>query len=74
MPDWQVREVTMYYTVDLIYAFIAGLLLGAGVVYWFATRLFHEVRKETRQWRKDAIAAKQDATFWQNAYSKEMTK
>ena len=64
----------MYYTVDLVYAGIAGFLLGAGIIFYIAERLLREVRNESRQWRKDAIAAKSDASFWQQAYAKDANK
>ena len=60
--------------VDVIYALIAGFGLGFVIMYYIATNLLNDVNAQLRLWRKEAIAAKSDATFWQTQHSKELTK
>jgi len=52
MSNWQVREVQM---IDTIYTFLAGFLLGFGIMYYIAANLLGQTRKEIRYWRKQAI-------------------
>jgi hypothetical protein len=69
MPNWQVREVTMFHT----YAFFAlGFISGVIVILSWAQRIADEKNKELRQWRKEALAAQADALYWQKQYSKDV--
>jgi hypothetical protein len=58
--------------IDKIYLFLAGFGLGFVIMYYIATNLLHDVNAQVRQWRKEAIAAKSDAAFWQTQYSKDL--
>jgi hypothetical protein len=41
--------------IDTIYTFLAGFLLGFGIMYYIAANLLGQTRKEIRYWRKQAI-------------------
>jgi len=57
--------------IDKIYLFLAGFGLGFAIMYYIASNLLSDVNAQLRLWRKEAISAKSDATFWQTQYSKD---
>ena len=60
--------------IDQIYLFLAGFGLGFVIMFYIASSLLNDVNSQLRIWRKEAISAKSDATFWQTQYSKDLTK
>jgi hypothetical protein len=58
--------------IDKIYLFLAGFGLGVAIMYYIASNLLNDVSAQVRLWRKEAIAAKADAAFWQTQYSKDL--
>lgn len=56
---------------DIIYALITGFFGGFGVMLYIAQRLLSDEQSNTRQWRKEAIAAKQNADWWQTQYGRD---
>lgn len=57
----------------LMFFFIGfATCFAIGSILWMAWAEDYEA--QIRAWRKDAIAAKSDATFWQNAYAKDANK
>lgn len=61
----------MYYPADLGLVFIMGFITGFVVMLYIAQKLLIEQQKETRQWRKEAIAASQNADWWQTQYGRD---
>ena len=61
----------MYEANALVAVFISGFLLATGLMLYISQRLIRELETEIRSWRKEAIAAKHNADWWQNQYSKD---
>lgn len=54
--------------------FSLGFISGVLIMIAIAQNIANSKNSELRAWRKEALAAKSNADFWQAQYSKDLAK